>query len=298
MVQRIPARVKRADFIEAKADRWKINRTIIVAGNYRCGTTWLAEMIVGGLDDYALAFEPIRAMLPSMHAAGIVQWRPYLTGRTVTKLQRITMRRVLDGTICQTDPLPRTDRRAVLAAKSIVVKFVRGLMSLRWLCNTHPIRHAFVIIRHPCAAVASQIRKEAMRGTPMVMSELATFAKHHPEIDLGSIVHPEQWLALWWAASYYTALSTRRPHPWTLVRYEDLCESASAIQQKVFEPLKEAPKNIDALRMNPSMTSGSWSTPGVAKKWRDVLSPEQEDRVLGVVARFDGAFTDLYEDLA
>ncbi len=278
-------------------DPSKIERTVVVAGNYRCGTTWLAEMLVGGLDGYALVFEPLRAYVPSIQAAGLVQWRPYLTAATVTALQRDVVRHVLDGSICRTDALPRTDRHVVLHARSLVVKFVRGLMSLRWLCDSHPIRHTFVIVRHPCAAVASQIRQEAAPGTPMKMSELTDFVRHHPEINLNGVVEPEEWLALWWAASYYTALSTPRPHPWTLVRYEDLCESSDVIQRQVFDPLKEAPGNVAALHMRPSMTSGSWSTPGVAKSWQDVLSPQQEDRVRGVIARFGSAFRHLYEDV-
>ena len=281
----------------AVADPSKLERTIVVAGNYRCGTTWLAEMLVGALAGYALAFEPLRAYLPSVKAAGLLSWRPYLTAESVTAPQREVMGRILDGSICRTDELPRTDGRSVLTARGVVVKFVRGLMSLRWLCDAFPIRHTFVIVRHPCGATASQFWRQAASGTPMKTSELAAFARHHPEIDISGIHEPEEWFALWWGASYYAALKTPEPHPWTLVRYEDLCRSADVIQEQVFEPLDESPRALEALRLAPSMTSGHWSTPGVARPWQDVLSPPQEERVLAVVARFGGAFRDLYEDV-
>jgi len=282
----------------AGVDPTKIQQTIVVAGNYRCGTTWLAEMIVSTLPCYALAFEPLRAYLGSIHDAGLVQWRPYLTAETATEAQRAVFTRVLDGTICRTDALPRTDRRAVLDAHGLVVKFVRVLMSLRWLCDTYPIRHAFIVIRHPLSAIASQVRKNAAPGTPQVYAELADFARHHPEIDVGGLVEPEEWLAMWWAASYYAALTTPKPHPWTLVRHEDLCADAGAIQSQVFDVLDATPDvDVDELRLRPSMTSGDWSIPGTITPWHGVLTAHQARRVLDVVARFGNVFDDFYEDL-
>jgi len=258
-----------------------ITKTIIVAGNYRTGTTWLAEMLCRGLG-YELAFEPIRVYFKTVAKAGILQWRPYMTKATATPAQRRVFRMFLDGSICSKERLSRTNCARVLQADKIVVKFVRGLMSLRWMCETYPIRHAFVIIRDPLTSVASQMRRNAIRGTPMVNKELQVFKKLHPEIKVNRIPRSTgvQWLTLWWAASYHAALSTPEPHPWTLVRYEDLYADDQARDQ-LFATLGEQPRPYQPEKPSVTMFEGH-----VRDEWRDALTPKQVKEVREVVSHF------------
>jgi len=262
-----------------------VSKTIVVMGNYRCGTTWLAEMLAGGLPGYAMVFEPIRAYFPTMRDAGITQWRPHLRSDSVTPAQVQAMESALSGRICKTEKLMRTDRNAVLAASGVVVKFVRGLLSLRWVVEHFGPRHAFVIRRHPCAAVASQFRVKAVRGTPKTMSELDMFFEQHPEIARFEPQSPAQWLAAWWAVSYYAALSTPQPHPWSVVKYEDLCGSPENVLRDVFGPLGVTPSNTEALVSRLSLTAKTWST-GAPTPWMRYLGPSNAKQIWDVVQRF------------
>lgn len=265
----------------------EIGRTVVVAGNYRCGTTWLAEMLATGLPHYALLFEPIRAYYETMKKAGVIQWRPYITAQNMTPQQYMAFHSVLSGDMCRTETarIARTDCDAVLRSSGLVVKFVRGLMSLRWLADTYKPRHVFVIMRHPCEAVASQLRVKAVQGTPKHMSELREFFRHHPEVERFEPRSGVEWLATYWAASYYVALSTSRPHPWTFVKYEDLVGSGEAVQRQIFDPLGETPPHLDDLVTHPS----DQTKRAVGKTWLPQFYGADHDReVWRVVERFPG----------
>lgn len=261
-----------------------IDRTIVVMGNYRCGTTWLMEMLANGLPGYAGVFEPIRAYFKTMSDAGITQWRPYITTDNATPQKLLAMDDALTGNICRKEKLMRTDRDAVLAAEGVVVKFVRGLMSLGWIMKTFPIRHTFVIQRHPCAAIASQLRVGAVKGTPKTMDELEPFFEHHPEIERFEPKSDVEWLATWWAASYYAAFNQAKPRPWTLLKYELLCQSPGTVRRDVFGPLKETPEDSFKLVSTLSSTAKSWST-GEPTPWKDYLGARASE-VWDVTERF------------
>lgn len=254
-------------------------------GNYRCGTTWLMEMLANGLEGYAGVFEPIRAYFETMKSAGITQWRPYITTDNATPEKLRAMEIALTGDICRRERLMRTDRAAVLAASGVVVKFVRGLMSLGWVMKTFPIRHTFIIRRHPCAAISSQIRVAAMRGTPQKMAELEPFFEHHPEIERFEPQSDVEWLATWWAASYYAAFNQAKPRPWTVLRYELLCQDPAAVMRDVFKPLGEAPEDPLGLVTKLSSTAKPWST-GEPTPWREFLGDEAAKSVWGITERF------------
>jgi len=268
-----------------------VSRTIIVAGNYRCGTTWLAEMLAKGIDGYELVFEPIRAYLPTMANSGITQWRPYITASSATRSHVDAFSRVLSGDVCRTDELSRTDANKVLLANGLVVKFVRGLMSLRWMVDRFSPRAAFVIRRHPCSAIASQLRVDAPKGTPVGMHCFQEFLGRHQNISIREPRTDAQWLALWYAASYYAALSTPMPHPWHVVKYEDLCAGPESVMKRIFIPLGESPKDVGALFSKLSMTSREWST-GKPTGWKKFMGHHAAD-VWEVCSWFPGV-TDGY----
>lgn len=268
-------------------DEEKIKRAIVVAGNYRSGTTWLAEMLTRGLPHYALLFEPIRAYYLTMQRAGVVQWRPYITDDNADEKVLEAFRQVLSGRMVERDTLARTDAQAVRHAQGLVVKLVRGLMCLRWLVDTFEPRHTFVIIRHPCAAISSQLRVDAAKGTPLDAEELDAFFARHPEVEPFVPRGPVTRLAFWWAASYQEALSTPKPHPWTLLRYEDLHNNPRGVERAVFGNLgvvSHVPYRDLTEKL--SMTSRQWSDPIVMPPWQAYLG-ERARLVWAVVERFD-----------
>lgn len=267
------------------------SRAIIVAGNYRCGTTWLAEMLTRALPKHALLFEPIRQHYPTMGTAVGDLWRPYITAENsagATLLER-TFRSVFDGTFVNANTVAHTDKEAVLAADALVVKMVRGLCSLRWMADTFKPRHTFVVMRHPCMAIASQFRVGAVPGTPKQRWQLDSFFDHHPEIQPFLPKTDAAWFAIYWAMGYYVALSTPRPHPWTLLKYEELVGNPEQVQASVFGELGEFPEGLEELVKRPSFQTKR-PTPGnhVWVPGTSPLSTQQASEVWGVIERFPG----------
>ena len=270
-------------------------KAIIVAGNYRSGTTWLAEMLTAALPGHALLFEPIRAYYLTMARAGIVEWRPYITAASATEAERAAFQEVFSGGMVYRDAVAHTSHGAVVDAEALVIKMVRGLMSLRWMVDEFRPRHTFVIMRHPCAAIASQLRVGAIPGTPKDPKGLDTFWAQHPELERFVPQTDVEWLATWWAASYYAALSTPKPHPWTFLRYEDLVDDPYAVQAYVFKPLGLEPPKIRELVSKPSQqtkrdTGSVWQS----KAWTHRVSPQQSQEIWGVIERFPGLM-DFYD---
>lgn len=225
-------------------------------------------MLVQAQPEYALLFEPIRAYYQTMIEAGITDWRPYITfppgfGRRIAspgtgvtkaqraafKAQRVAFTHVFDGSMAARETgqrgMSHTSVAEVAKAEALVVKMVRGLMSLRWMIEEFQPRHTFVIIRNPQDAIASQVRVNALRGTPKDPEQLSIFWAKHPEITPFTPKSGVEWLALWWAASYHAALSAPKPHPWSLVRYEDLVGDAEAVQRLIFDPLDLKPGPLE-----------------------------------------------------
>lgn len=269
----------------------EVGGAIVVAGNYRCGTTWLAETIASALGR-EIVFEPIRSYYPSVRAAGIERWRPYITRESATPEQTAIVRDMLSGRICSYERLFRTNAEAVLVSPALVTKFVRGLCSLRWIVDTFEPQRTFVIARNPADAVSSQLRVGAAVGTPTDPVELEAFFARHPEVEPFEPRDVVEWLATYWAISYHAAFSTSRPHPWTFLRYEDLVGNSAAVLGRVIQPLMAgvtpiAPDRLRELVERPS--SQTKRDEGIrSRRW----SPLDYDRsavrsVWGVVERFD-----------
>ena len=192
--------------------------------------------------------------------------------------------------------MTHTSMQHVQQASGLVVKFVRGLMSARWMCERFPIRHAYIIIRNPIDTVSSQLCVGAARETPT--KGFAAFRAAYPEVSFPDPKTDAEVLATWWACSYYAALSAPQPHPWTLLRYEDLVQNADRALEAIFKPLGvEAPSAAREFWSTPSRTSRPWSAPNQPSGHSaHSLSSKDRAAVLSVVLRF-GLFEDVYPEV-
>lgn len=157
--------------------------SVVVAGSGRSGTTWLATAFSECRRAVPL-FEPLnRDRVPSVPVAADFPAFPgiYLPAGEEHPVWRDYFRQVLDGQIrnrwtrqdWKCDPLPdvrwglakrlsgrwaktRYDLRAA-RRRLLVVKIIRGNLLLGWLAATFPVR-GLVVVRHPCAVVASRLR--------------------------------------------------------------------------------------------------------------------------------------------
>ena len=221
-----------------------LSKTIVVSGSPRSGTTWLMEILVT-LAGYRTVFEPLNAYtFPSVSSLRLPP-RIYVSPNSKHEALQRYVEAVLDGrTSSQVPAYPLTAegvwRR--LTASATIVKFINANRLLPWLSCTFRLRKTFMLIRHPCATVASQI-KTGWTGYPLsveaglrrgdvgllrqtVLSGLTALPKIERHADVlaaaeraGTI---EELLAIEWGLDYQIPLSDTNSHDWHLVAYESL----------------------------------------------------------------------------
>jgi hypothetical protein len=186
----------------------------------------------------------------------------------------------------------------LLRTRRWVVKLVRGNGILHWLGNTFPIRRPVLMIRHPCAVVASQVRLEPWSdpGSPATPANLAAFPQFAEVLE--RLQTDEEHLAGRWCMSTHVALSSPRPHPWRTQSYEKLILDPAVELEAMFGAwgMTVPDAVLDRVRVASQTTYGDSRPDDVRaqlSRWTTVLGPEQVRRILDVVGAFG---LDFYTD--
>jgi len=283
--------------------------TIVVAGVARSGTSWLAELVTT-LPGYKLLGEPLAYGLGRPDHVPLCQ-HPSEENRVLqSDLAEILEGRRPGGWRLGTESRLRRLIRHV-DRRRMVTKFIHGNRLLQWLDGAFDIRGIILIVRHPCAVVASMQKYGAWYyATPTGSSP---GLKHIEEGLPDSLVHEvrerlprrptsnEEMLALRWALDHYIPFFVHEEagHPWTLVPYERLVAAGPEELARMFSRLdaEMPPEAADRL----SVPSRSAQRTGVyaddvkkqLSKWRRALDPDQVDRILQIAESFD---LDFYDD--
>ena len=133
-----------------------IDDTIAIFGTPRSGTTWLMEMM-GSLPDYLSYFEPFHPGWFSPPLEEGLQVRPFIHPERTDIEYNEYLRKVFQGRVISNAPhfkLKELQKR--LFADKVLVKFIRANRILPWILNNFELRGSILIIRHPCATIASQ----------------------------------------------------------------------------------------------------------------------------------------------
>jgi Sulfotransferase family len=284
-----------ADRIEPALGRlrlfpYDIRQTIVITGSPRSGTTWLAELL-GTIPRSAMLWEPLFPDAdPELRRIGFTE-RTYIRPEGERPEMEAYLRRVLTGRVLNRWTLQRTSLLDVYRATRWIVKFVRANMLLPWLARRFPVRRPLLLIRHPCAVVASQSRIASWREA--TISDCPEFFDAFPRLrsTCSRLKTQEEILAARWCLDYFVPLTTPPPHAWQIVSYERLVLEGPRELQKIFAGLNIAmPPDAAAHLHTPSATARPWS--GIRQGvdpldgWRRVLSPIQCQRVLDVTSAF------------
>jgi len=257
-----------------QARSYDTENTIVISGSPRSGTTWLAEILNRSIPGTSILWEPLNLnRVPEARSSGLTWRTPIPPDRDWPEAEHF-MRRVLTGQILNTHTVSHTHPVRILTTKSWIVKSVRATRLLAWISRRFPVRMLILLIRHPCAVVASQ------RSFP-IWSDTR-----------------EEALAEAWSQDYNVLLSSPRPHPWMLVPYEKLVMEGRAELKRVFHALDmEVPRTaVEHLRI-PSATSRGRSAIRTGSNplgaWKKNLTSDQVRRVLDVVSTYG---LDFYSD--
>jgi len=304
--------------------------TILISGAPRSGTTFFSEVLLT-LPKYRDSFEPLnppnsprwrKVCYSKFELCSILEsaFRPYLRideedsevckylsdvfrGRTLlTNAPAPLAVLVQKGYSLETkiNSLMKTLKNIIYPP---VVKVVRGNRLLPWIAKRFKLRGIYMIIRHPCATIASQLRTGA--GVPklppstlkkLLIYEIYRIAELNQSSEivkkLDNINTMVEALAAIWALDYYIPLYYRRYGWWYTVVYEKLVLEGMKELKNIFQHINEGvPREATKTLRRYSVTA--WVKKEVVEdprellgKWKKKLSKKQINNILKVVHWF------------
>jgi len=303
--------------------KYDIENTIVIAGAPRSGTTWLMEILLN-LQGYSYIFEPLNPIwYPESFSIGF-QSRTYIHPKTNWQAGEDYLKKIFSGSIVHlpiienqvTDSIFEIKPRILfhqLFGNKLIVKSVNFTRLLPWIATTFPLRQIVLIIRHPCAVIASQLQTGLYGYRPDHPPYFDIFPNHEDilrevkgidDLDpslinrLKKIKKQEEILATAWCLDYYIPLSYHRPHPWNLVVYEKLLKDGEKEIFRLFEEIgeKKTPSSAYKHLRSPSMTTIKDKRRMVTQvehqlsSWQKLLSSKQVERILTIVNDFGLSF--------
>lgn len=263
----------------------EIDRTILLAGAARSGTTWLAQVIASQT--------PCRIMFEPFHPGKIEAYREfdyYQYVRPADEHPRLYdyCQRLFSGGIRNrwVDRLVDVYRPEIRLVKAVRASFLLG-----WIERRFPQIPILFIVRHPCASVAS--RMEIGWGTedlgPCFEQKdlVEDFLRHRLEY-LEGLEHSEERHAALWALHNMVALEQLAGGRGNVLFYEDLLlcprEEVPRIFAAISQPYEESVfTSLERPSALSSRSSAVVTGDDPVCRWKDILSPIQIDRVLAVV---------------
>jgi hypothetical protein len=281
-------------------------QTLVVSGSPRGGTTWLAESLAS-LPGHLLLSEPLEpsthpniletlgigydhAIPPGTHVErGTIDWA------VCDYLQKVLAGKVPLAEFLKPGGLSNLPLRNLFQFRRYVVKFIRGNLLLYWLLQSSGVK-GVLIIRHPCAVVASQMHFAWQNAIRWRERWIPLFERHEPSLVklVRSITTDEEVLALDWAVTNLLPLKQPRPHPWLLVAYEEMLED-SAAWKKMCNYLDCPVPSPGAIAQSSTTTKPRLGESGpkhTVEKWKRHLSDRQVDAILRICAEVGVDFYD------
>jgi hypothetical protein len=273
---------------------YSADNTLLVLGTPRSGTTFLQETIAVAPRTYPV-FEP---MSPYHDARVGALGYPGGFVAVAPGSRHDELRDVLDQ-ILRGRRLTRWSTRlrklkGLASADHFVVKEVKLTRSVGWMAETFSSTRMVVIVRHPCAVVASMLHARGRWGT-WTADEVAQRLRGGYEDLAGRLLHDEQpqvvRLAAFWAAETSDVLDQTTAATAMIVTYEELLDEPMPTLNRVFAYLGlETPAGLERAIDQPSAMSTPLSAirsgDDPLRAWQKRIEPSDRERILETVHAF------------
>ena len=295
---------------DAIARECKVQDTIILAGAPRSGTTWLAELL-RELPGYKFLNEPLFLRNNDEAVKVGFDWRTHLHPNKTSNQKRAFFEKILSGQVPH-GPLWHYESESsagklveYILHKKLIVKFCRSGRLLHWVDREFDVRGTVLIIRHPCAVIASQLAHGGWDPDKVVhdldsdaaLGEVPSDLRNEFNDILSSLETRIDVMTAVWCLDYYIPLIRYADHgyPWILVPYERLVLDGYTEIERIFSYLDaEVPDSLEEkLGAASAYASDDLSVTDEYKqlsKWKQQLSPGQIDRILEIVEAFKLSF--------
>lgn len=268
--------------------------TILLTGSPRSGTTWLGAVLSKAAGS-AMVLEPFHLSVSGRGAAGFT-WANYVHADSEWPAGERIIGRVFEGRALNGSMLRENSFAQLRRGTSLLIKEVRLNRLLPWLVRRFALRGIVLIVRHPCAVIASQM------VSPLFPAyfELPPWDRLYLERELPNLLSwatglktEEELRALSWCLDQHAPFraSSAERERWVTVSHEKLVMEGARELQRILAALNlpASAEAVDALTENVNVQK-NWSvdhsTSSVEKRlgtWRGALSREQVERILSVV---------------
>jgi hypothetical protein len=200
---------------------------MILTGDPRGGTTWLAEKLKQ-LPKTTLLWEPLALkQVTEFRKLGFI-WRQYIPEEEEWREAKLIFDKLFSAKILSPYLCQATSFDELLNAEHLIIKFCRANQLLPWLTSHYDFLYPpLYLVRHPCAVIASQLTKGAWRHlSPVYTAENGRFQnivlEKHGDF-LKTINSLEQRLAATWCLSNLVVLNhSDNNKRWMTLTYESL----------------------------------------------------------------------------
>jgi hypothetical protein len=257
--------------------------SVFLAGSGRSGTTWLSE-IINHKGTYRYVFEPFNP-----REVGVVrQFRSKQYLRPDDRREEFLepARLVLTGEIRD----PWTDRfHGRFVARRRLIKDIRANLMLGWMRTNFPGMPIILLLRHPCAVVASRLAlgwKDNLCET-MEQEELVEDFLLPMETEIRAASDDFERHLFLWCIDNYVPLMQFESGQIHLAFYEDLLVSPEEELRSLFTFLGEDfDERIYRKLGRPSPLSRKNAAGPSVDGWRSLTSPRRLERAIEILSLF------------
>ena len=265
-----------------------INKSILIAGTGRSGTTWLAEILSNYLK-YRIIFEPFNPRKVSLCKDFLNKQYipPDSQNKEFYKIFNKTFSGKIRGRwINQDNRFFRPDGR--------IIKSIRTSFFLGWFKLNFPQIPIIYILRHPCAVAVSRARLGwTTDDLDLILKQKELMNDHlqpYKPLIAGAKTIVERNACIW-AVENFMALKQLNSGDAAVITYEDLHSSPEKVLQKISTYLGvDLEFKGDSLRNNPSLTVKSHSNimqnQDLLSTWKNALTDQEITKVMDIVKKF------------
>ena len=275
----------------------------MIAGVPRAGTTWMLELL-RNIPGYKALNEPL--MYEEAREKYGFGWHKYIDPEESGPHQRQYLKEVLTGQLgispawffeANTRPSQLVEHAT---RDKLVVKFCRLNRMLHWFVRQFEVRGPVLMVRHPCAVVASMFQHGAWDEPDLYGTSRRQQALHGGSLPeaLRDVFEPVlsqlssriDVLATHWCLDHYVPLIHHAEdggYPWVIAPYERLVTHGRAELRRITEALGVDVTTTMREQLDEPSSSVEDRVHDEAQqqlsKWRRRLSESQADRVLEIV---------------
>lgn len=289
-------------FIDRNRD---VDRTIILAGTGRSGTTWLSN-VINYKNEYRYMFEPLFPKEVPLAAENKIGWNTYIRPDCRDDKLLSMLEILLSGEL-RNAWVDRLNKKILV--KDRLIKVIRGNMILKWIHQVYPDIPKIFVIRHPFAVAGSIIKnnwiedneKFSLKDQFYSQEELVEDFLGPLNIDISNITELFDKLVFVWCVQNYVPIRQFKYDEIYFCFYEELCTNPRKELPKLFNYLgKEIDDSIfDAIskpsnqaRANSAIRLGE----SLINSWKKSVTSEEKSRALQILTSF--GLESLYDEFS